>query len=156
MIGSSLENTWGAFGSICISSPGFITCHRCDFAIPVTGRVYLLELPILICLCSLRLRRCIPIMEFLLFFVLPIKVKWLGYTGRRIAAVSIVGEFHRRLSGQYSQRSYRWEFPDVLFCNQKLSAGFPKEISEKKNIKKKCMRPPAVRSINVRSAGVRS
>ena len=101
MIGNSLENAWGAFrfnlyllSGIIFNVIAALICYF-TFGVP-----YLIGLYYIFQSMFLAFAVLYPNVEFLIYMVLPIKVKWLGYLYAIVLGYEVVTSF---LSGAYVQ-----------------------------------------------------
>lgn len=80
ILGSTLEKVWGAFRFNLYYFTGvFGTVLGAVIIYLVTGQVYLLDTFYINMSLFLAFATIIPDMQMLLFFIIPIKMKWLGY-----------------------------------------------------------------------------
>lgn len=79
-LGSTLEKVWGSFRFNLYYFTGVLgTVLGAIIIYLVTGRVYLLDTFYINMSLFLAFATIIPDMQMLLFFIIPIKMKWLGY-----------------------------------------------------------------------------
>ena len=79
-LGSTLEKVWGSFRFNLYYFTGVLgTVLGAIIIYFVTGRVYLLDTFYINMSLFLAFATIIPDMQMLLFFIIPIKMKWLGY-----------------------------------------------------------------------------
>jgi len=99
MIGSSLENTWGAFRFNLYYLTGILfNILAIILLYVITGNNYNLGLTYINRSMFFAFAALFPNVQFLLFFILPVKVKYLGYVYGAFILYEIYNSF---ASGQY-------------------------------------------------------
>lgn len=138
MIGSSLENTWGAFRFNLYFFTGVLLHVIVAILLYLfTGRVYLLGTSYINMSLFFAFAALYPNMEFLLFFVLPIKVKWLAILDAVFFAVSIVGGFiGGSPAASIAAIISLGNFLMFYFATRNYQRVSPKEIQRKKKYKR--------------------
>lgn len=151
MLGSSLERTWGAFRFNVYFFSGVLFHVIAAFAVYVlTG----LSLPLGTGYLNLSLffafAALYPNMEFLVFFMIPVKVKWLALLDGVYFAYTILQAFLPAYGGSGFGIYYKanalaaavsiLNFVIFFFASRNMMPYTPKEIRRKREFKKK-MRP---------------
>jgi hypothetical protein len=147
MIGNALERTWGAFRFNMYYFSGIIlTILGSLLVFLVTGRSISPGLDYVYQAMFLAFAALYPDMELMLFFVLPIKVKWLGI----IYGAILIFEVITLLSaGGYVYAFFiviaMGNFLLFFFLSRNYNRISPKEIKRKQHFKKETEKPGGVR-----------
>lgn len=151
-LGRTLEYTWGTFRfNVYILSGVFFTVIGAFLLYFITGQVgwystYYINMSIF-----LAFALTYPDMEVLLMFIIPIKMKWMGYIYGFFILLSMVqGSWGDRISILMSLLNF------VIFflMSRNLRRYSPKEVHRRNEFKKMIQKvqPKAVRSTNARCA----
>ena len=106
MIGNALEQTWGSFRFNLYFFTGVLFHVIAAFLIYLfTGQVYLLGTTYLNLSLFFAFAAVYPDMEFLLFYLIPVKAKWLAWFDGVFFVWTVVQAFLPSYGGTYS--SYR-------------------------------------------------
>ena len=134
MLGSMLENVWGAFRFNLFYFSGVIgTVLGAILAYLITGRVYYMDTTYINLAIFLAFAFEFPDMQFLLMFIIPIKVKWLGYLDALLLLVTFVqGGIGVKISIGIAMLNF------IVFFASKISRrGYtPKQVHRKMKYKK--------------------
>lgn len=102
MIGKALEQTWGAFRfNLYLLSGVVFHVIAAVVVYLVTGNVYLLDTTYLNLSLFFAFAAVYPDMEFLLFFILPVKAKWLAWIDGAFFVWIVVQAFLPAYGGVY-------------------------------------------------------
>ena len=133
-LGTALEQTWGAFRFNLFYFSGVIgTVLGTILAYLITGRVYYMDTTYINLAIFLAFAFEFPDMQFLLMFIIPIKVKWLGYLDALLLLVTFVqGGIGVKISIGIAMLNF------IVFFASKISRrGYtPKQIHRKMKYKK--------------------
>ncbi len=128
MIGNSLEKVWGEFVFNCYYFLGMLGIIISAFITGYSMGNYYLSLSLFFAFAKL-----FPEFELLLFFVLPVKIKYLGYISWGFLIVSLItGDFATRIVILVSIINYFIFFGKDLF---KRTKSIPKQAVRKKEYK---------------------
>lgn len=150
MLGNSLERVWGAFkfnayffmGVIFHIIAAFLIYFICDYNIGLYFSTYYINLSLFLAFACIY-----PNMELYLFFVIPIKIKWLGifdavYFIYTVATYITIG---MNTSGAYSTGAYATAISAILsmlnfivffFMTRNYKKISPKEIKRKQTYRR--------------------
>ena len=134
MLGTMLEHVWGAFRFNLFYFSGVLgTVLGAILAYLITGQVYLLDTTYVNLAMFLAFAFEFPDMQFLLFFVVPIKVKWLGYLdGAMLLLTFIQGDAGVRIAVGIAMLNFL-----VFFASKISRRGYtPRQVHRKMRYKK--------------------
>ena len=134
MLGTMLEHAWGAFRFNLFYFSGVLgTVLGAILAYLITGQVYLLDTTYVNLAMFLAFAFEFPDMQFLLFFVVPIKVKWLGYLdGAMLLLTFIQGDAGVRIAVGIAMLNFL-----VFFASKISRRGYtPRQVHRKMRYKK--------------------
>lgn len=137
MIGTSLENAWGAFRFNLYFFTGVLLHVIAAIALYlINGKVYTLGTGFLNLSLFFAFAAIYPDMEFLMFFLIPIKVKWLALLDGAFFVVSIIGGFVGGMpSVSIAALVSIGNFLLFYFATRNYQRVSPKEIKRKKKYK---------------------
>lgn len=134
MLGTMLEHAWGAFRFNLFYFSGVLgTVLGAILAYLITGQAYLLDTTYVNLAMFLAFAFEFPDMQFLLFFVVPIKVKWLGYLdGAMLLLTFIQGDAGVRIAVGIAMLNFL-----VFFASKISRRGYtPRQVHRKMRYKK--------------------
>ncbi len=149
MIGNALEQTWGSFRFNLYFFTGVLFHVIAAFLIYLfTGQVYLLGTTYLNLSLFFAFAAVYPDMEFLLFYLIPVKAKWLAWFDGVFFVWTVVQAFLPSYGGTYS--SYRasafaavvslLNFLIFYFSTRNYAKISPKQQKRRREFKKQMQR----------------
>ena len=149
MIGNALEQTWGSFRFNLYFFTGVLFHVIAAFLIYLfTGQVYLLGTTYLNLSLFFAFAAVYPDMEFLLFYLIPVKAKWLAWFDGVFFVLTVVQAFLPSYGGTYS--SYRasafaavvslLNFLIFYFSTRNYAKISPKQQKRRREFKKQMQR----------------
>lgn len=150
MIGMELERTWGTFRFNVYYFTGVIfTILGAFIAYAITGQVYATDTYYLNMSMFLAYAFVYPDTELLLFFLIPIKIKWLAYIDMAFFVyVIVVGDMGTKLSAVLALMN----FIIFFFGFMKKNGKTPKQAYRRYKYQKAVRRPPQSRTDAARGA----
>lgn len=145
MIGNALEQTWGSFRFNLYFFTGVLFHVIAAFLIYLfTGQVYPLGTTYLNLSLFFAFAAVYPDMEFLLFYLIPVKAKWLAWFDGVFFVWTVVQAFLPSYGGTIFQLPgerfcggcIASEFFDFLFFDEKLRKDFSEAAEEKAGVQK--------------------
>lgn len=154
LFGRSLEQAWGTFRFNMYFLSGYlfnIIAALILYLSPLHSQIYYSGFQYIYWSMFFAFAALNPDMQFLLYFIIPIKVKWLAILDAAYMLYQVVQSFYYGImlysqgaSGSLVQHIYQWELPllwlwripYILFLNEKLQESFSEGYTQTKGFQK--------------------